>query len=178
MAEYACGLDYSGAFGASLAQAAGENLIEKAFRIFWDYKFPEIKTRIASRAAKPPYFHWHLQKNLPVAAGMGGGSSDAAAALRLLENWARGIGMAPSPRSELLALAANLGSDVPVCLFPEPSRMQERGEKISPYLIALPPKSREKSAGIDVVLFNPAIALATKAVFAEFAQARTYKRAS
>ena len=171
-AESACGLEYTGAFGASLSQAMGENLIEKALRIFWDYKFPQNNPQLANGSRKSPNFHWHLQKNLPIAAGMGGGSSDAAAALRLLENWAQFIGMSPSPRHELLALAANLGSDVPVCLFPEPSRMQERGEKISPYLIDLLPNDREIPPGVNVILFNPSIALETKAVFAEFAQER------
>ncbi|MCX8506850.1 MAG: 4-(cytidine 5'-diphospho)-2-C-methyl-D-erythritol kinase [Alphaproteobacteria bacterium] len=177
--ESNCALEYTGAFGATLAQAADANLIEKACRSYKEYKFPQIKPQLASSAAKPPYFHWHfhwkLQKNLPIAAGVGGGSSDAAAALRLLEQWAQSQGMTPSPRHELLALAANLGSDVPVCLFPEPSRMQERGEKISPYLIDLPPKTQEKSLGINVILFNPSIALATKAVFAEFARERQIK---
>lgn len=83
-----------------------------------------------------------LEKNLPVASGIGGGSADAAAVLRAL-------GAAPE-RSEVL------GADVPVCLAGRPSRMQGRGEILTP-LSALPP--------LHVVLVNPRLGLSTPAVF-------------
>jgi 4-diphosphocytidyl-2-C-methyl-D-erythritol kinase len=94
-----------------------------------------------------------LVKTLPQAAGLGGGSSDAAAALRLL---ARLWDVEPlSPDApEVLAL----GSDVPVCLqAPVPARMRGRGEVVDP-LPPLPP--------CGLVLVNPGAPLATAEVFA------------
>jgi 4-diphosphocytidyl-2-C-methyl-D-erythritol kinase len=91
-----------------------------------------------------------LAKRIPVAAGLGGGSSDAAAALRLL---ARLWGMPPATP----ALAVTLGADVPVCLAPRPARMQGIGEVLSP-APALP-------SGLGLVLANPRVPLATPPVF-------------
>ncbi len=90
-----------------------------------------------------------LQKNLPVASGIGGGSSDAAAALRLLSRLWR----VPIPDG----LAAALGADVPVCLDPRPRHMAGIGEVLSP-APSIPP--------CGLVLVNPGLALATRAVFA------------
>jgi len=96
---------------------------------------------------------FHLDKNLPVAAGIGGGSADAGAALRLL---ARANDLArDDPRLHDAARAT--GADVPVCLDPRPRLMCGIGEKLSPAL-ALP--------RLAAVLVNPGTALATKAVFA------------
>ena len=96
---------------------------------------------------------FHLDKHLPVAAGIGGGSADAAAALRLL---ARSNGIAPDdPRLHDAACAT--GADVPVCLDPRTRLMRGIGEKLSPAL-ALPRQ--------HAVLVNPGVALATRAVFA------------
>src|SRR6187455_2273856 len=75
-----------------------------------------------------------LIKRIPVAAGLGGGSADAAAALRLL---AQANGLAPDdPR--LLDAAAATGADVPVCLDPRPRLMRGAGEVLSAAL-PLPP---------------------------------------
>jgi len=96
---------------------------------------------------------FHLEKNLPVAAGLGGGSADAAAALRLL---ARANALsANDPR--LYAAARATGADVPVCLDPRPRLMRGIGEILSEPL-ALPP--------VAVILVNPGAALSTKTVFA------------
>jgi 4-diphosphocytidyl-2-C-methyl-D-erythritol kinase len=96
---------------------------------------------------------FHLDKNLPVAAGLGGGSADAAAALRLL---ARANALSPGdPR--LYAAAYATGADVPVCLDPRPRLMSGIGEILSEPL-ALPP--------LAAILVNPGAALATKLVFA------------
>ncbi len=90
-----------------------------------------------------------LEKHLPVASGIGGGSADAAATLRLL---ARLFGLpAPSPE---LALA--LGADVPVCLASTPCIMRGIGEDISP-APALPT--------FGLALVNPGIGVATAAIF-------------
>ena len=93
-----------------------------------------------------------LTKVLPVAAGLGGGSADAAAALRLL---ARLWGL-PLPRAEeTLAL----GADVPVCLAGRAARMRGIGERLDP--VDLPP--------FWLVLANPGVPVSTPAVFAALA---------
>lgn len=92
-----------------------------------------------------------LDKHLPVSSGIGGGSSDAAAALRVLSRlWGRPM---PAPTA-----AAALGADVPVCLDPRPRRMAGIGATLSD-LPSLPP--------CWLVLANPGVAVATPAVFAE-----------
>lgn len=87
-----------------------------------------------------------LEKHLPAAAGIGGGSSDAAAALRLLSGLA---GRPIPPGSEAL------GADVPVCLVPESTRMRGIGEALAP--VALP--------ALPAVLVNPGVEVPTGAVF-------------
>lgn len=131
---------------ATQAGAAGDNLVLKAARA--------LKARISSAALGA----FHLDKSLPVAAGLGGGSADAGAALRLL---ARANGIAgDDPRLHEAARAT--GADVPVCLDRRPRLMRGIGEKLSGPLV-LPP--------LPAVLVNPEIALATKLVFAGWAPA-------
>jgi 4-diphosphocytidyl-2-C-methyl-D-erythritol kinase len=96
-----------------------------------------------------------LTKNLPVAAGLGGGSSDAAAALRLL---ARANQM-QSDDPRILDVARRLGADVPVCLDPRARLMRGVGEILSDPIHI--PK-------LSVVLVNPGAALPTKRVFARY----------
>ena len=93
-----------------------------------------------------------LDKRLPVASGIGGGSADAAAALRLL---ARLWGLPLPPAEALLGL----GADVPVCLAGTACRMRGIGEELEP--VALPP--------FWLVLANPGVPVATGAVFAGLA---------
>jgi 4-diphosphocytidyl-2-C-methyl-D-erythritol kinase len=94
-----------------------------------------------------------LDKRLPVAAGLGGGSADAAAALRLI---ARANNLA-SDAPRFYEAARATGADVPVCLNPRARVMRGIGELLSEPL-NLPP--------LPAVLVNPGAALATKAVFA------------
>ena len=68
-----------------------------------------------------------LEKNLPVAAGIGGGSADAAATLRALNM----LWELNRTEDELLDLARSLGSDVPACLLSRPCWMEGRGEHVS-----------------------------------------------
>ena len=89
-----------------------------------------------------------LDKRLPVAAGIGGGSADAAAALRLL-----------SAGKDVTALAARLGADVPACLLSATARGEGRGDRVRP--VDIP-----ELAGTPVLLVNPGIPLATADVFA------------
>jgi 4-diphosphocytidyl-2-C-methyl-D-erythritol kinase len=129
--------------GATAAQAGGDadNLVFKAARA------------LAARVPSVTLGAFHLDKNLPVAAGLGGGSSDAAAAIRLI---VRANGLAPN-NPHLYEAARATGADVPVCLNPRPRVMRGTGEKLSEPL-TLPP--------LPAVLVNPGVALATKDVFA------------
>lgn len=93
-----------------------------------------------------------LEKNLPVAAGIGGGSADAAAALRLLTRF---WGVAPTAH-ETAGIALTLGADIPVCLESRARRMTGIGDVLTP-LPAMP------SAGL--LLANPGLPCPTPAVF-------------
>ena len=126
---------------AAAAGEGGDNLVHKAARA------------LAARRPGLTLGAFDLDKRLPVAAGLGGGSSDAAAALRLLAE-ANGIAR---DDADLHAAARATGADVPVCLDPRPRIMRGIGERLSAPL-ALPP--------LPAVLVNPGVALPTKAVFA------------
>jgi 4-diphosphocytidyl-2-C-methyl-D-erythritol kinase len=128
---------------AAQAGATADNLVLKAARALAD----RVPTVGAGTFA--------LEKRLPVAAGLGGGSADAAAALRLL---ARANNLA-SDDPLLYAAARATGADVPVCLDPRTRLMRGVGEILSnPF--KLPP--------LQGVLVNPGVALATKAAFARW----------
>lgn len=95
----------------------------------------------------------HLEKHLPVASGVGGGSADAAATLRLLTRlWDIGP-------EHAAAIAPGLGADVPACLLAEPCRGMGAGDRLK--RVALP-----ELAGKPVLLVNPRVPLSTAAVFA------------
>ena len=99
-----------------------------------------------------------LEKHLPAAAGLGGGSSDAAAALRALNRlWGLGL-----ESSELMAVGDRIGADVPVCVAAASSRIRGVGEHVTPL-----PRLPE----VHLVLANPARALSTASVFAGLAGA-------
>jgi len=119
----------------------GDNLILKAAKAALDTA-PNLRLG-----------RFRLVKLLPVAAGLGGGSADAAAALRLI---ARANGGA-LPESALTELAPKLGSDVTVCLDSQPALITGRGEKVEAV-------SGFPSCG--VLLANPGPPLATEAVYA------------
>lgn len=94
-----------------------------------------------------------LDKQLPVAAGLGGGSADAAAALRLLDR------SRPAPLGlwRLAEIGAAIGSDLPACVHARTVRMRGRGERLDP-VVGLP--------DIWLALVNPGVELATGPVFA------------
>lgn len=126
---------------AQLAGPDEENLVLRAARSL--QQAAGIERGMAAR----------LVKNIPAAAGLGGGSADAAAALRgLAQLWRIDPG-----RVDLQALALGLGADVPVCLHGRPSFVGGIGEDIE----VAPPLP-----GAGLLLVNPGVALATPAVFA------------
>lgn len=130
-----------GRYAAALAAAPQDNLVWRAAE------------RFAAATGHPAAAALTLFKNLPVASGIGGGSSDAAATVKLLAELWR-VDLAPG---KLKALAASLGADVPVCLVGRAAWLGGVGELIEP-VRALPPAA--------VLLVNPGVELPTAAVFA------------
>jgi len=129
--------------GESAAQAGAidDNLVLKAARA------------LAAEVPGLKLGRFTLDKRLPVAAGLGGGSSDAGAALRLL---ARANRIALDD-ARLRRVARRIGADVPVCVDPSPRRMRGIGEILSVPL-AIPP--------LAAVLVNPGVPVPTRDVFA------------
>jgi 4-diphosphocytidyl-2-C-methyl-D-erythritol kinase len=130
-----------GPYAAALAGEA-DNLVMRAARA------------LLARVGRPcAPLRLTLDKRLPVASGLGGGSSDAGAALRLLrEAWAPDLADA-----DLEAVAAGLGSDGAACLWGRPVLAQGRGERLSP---------APGMPALDAVLVNPNVAVSTPAVYA------------
>ena len=131
-------LTVDGPFAEGLA-AEGDNLVLRAARAL------AVEIGITPRA------HIKLTKNLPIASGIGGGSADAAAALRLLASL-NNLSL-DDPRLRKVALAT--GADVPVCLFSRACDMTGVGEQLLP--LALP--------SMPCVMVNPRVPVATKDVF-------------
>jgi 4-diphosphocytidyl-2-C-methyl-D-erythritol kinase len=135
-------LSVTGPFAGEL-EAEADNLVLRAARsLAAQYAMP--------LGAIPPGGKLVLEKNLPVASGIGGGSADAAAALRLL---GRFWGLDPSG---LGRLAGGLGADVPVCLAGRPALMSGIGD----VLVSAP-----ALPDVGIVLVNPGVAVSTPAVF-------------
>ena len=96
----------------------------------------------------------HLDKRLPIASGIGGGSADAAAALRLLSRmWGTEDHVA-----SLEPIAAKLGADVPACLHSTAMRASGRGDQLEPIDLGI--------SGAPVMIINPRVELSTAEVFA------------
>ncbi len=134
-------LEIDGPFAAA-AEGNGGNLILTAADVF------------ASVTGCEPRGAFHLTKNIPVAAGLGGGSADAAATFRLLVR-VHGV---PSDPATLIPSARVIGADVPVCLASQPAFMTGIGERLHP----LPPVEP-----VPALLVNPMTPLATRDVFRE-----------
>lgn len=133
------GLQISGPFAAGLSEAP-DNLVLRAERA--------LREEIAGLRSG----RFHLVKRLPVASGIGGGSADAAAALRLL---ARLNGL-PLSHPALLAAAGRIGADVPVCLEARARVMAGIGERLGPPL---------RLPRLLALLVNPGVAVETAPVF-------------
>lgn len=137
--------EVTGPFGAGLAGA--DNLVVRA------------ATALLSRIPGPkPPVRLILDKRLPVAAGLGGGSADAGAALRLL----REALALPAPDEALAEIAAALGADGAACLWGRTVIAEGRGERLSP-APAMP--------ALDAVLVNPGVPASTAAVYRAFDEA-------
>jgi 4-diphosphocytidyl-2-C-methyl-D-erythritol kinase len=134
-------LQVAGEFAGAAGQGP-DNLVIRAARMLAEAAGIEAKAAL------------HLEKHIPVAAGLGGGSADAAAALRLL-NRVWGLDW---PQARLVALAAGLGADVPACVVSRTCFGTGKGED----LCAWP----GETAGTAVLLVNPRVAVPTGPVFA------------
>lgn len=139
-------LTVEGPFAFSLRDSS-DNLILKAVRF--------ARERLAGYGLNLPALRVRLVKRLPVAAGIGGGSADAAAILRLILKAVAEVDDESATRT-ILEEADRLGADVPVCLHGRPVRMTGIGEKLSPIPV-LP--------DLPILLVNPNIPVATPAVF-------------
>ncbi len=141
-AEPASGLSLSlTGEGAETLKDEPHNLVLKAA---WALRAVVEKPELGARLT--------LDKRLPAAAGLGGGSADAAATLRLLNRlWDLGL-----DTRQLADIASAVGADVPACVHSRPLRMRGTGERIEP-LIAWP--------DLPAVILHPGEALSTASVF-------------
>lgn len=130
--------------GATGLQDEPKNLVLKAaFALRAAVDRPELSASLT------------LHKHLPIASGLGGGSADAAAALRALARfWDLDLSM-----KQLAEIGSVVGSDVPACVHSRPLLMRGRGERLSP-LIAWP--------RLHAVIANPGRPVSTKDVFAAY----------
>jgi len=133
------GLDVDGPTATAAGDVA-DNLVLRAAKA------------LAARVPDLRLGRFALTKELPVAAGIGGGSADAAAALRLLAQL-NGLG----DDARLMEAARATGADVPVCLDPRPRVMRGIGDILSPPLALL---------ALPAVMVNPGVPVPTKDVFA------------
>lgn len=134
----------SGQFADVLADDPGTNLVLRARDLL----------REASGGA--PHVRIHLEKNLPVASGIGGGSADAAATLRgLMRLWDLAL-----PAETVAALALKLGADVPMCLKSAPLIARGIGEEI---------ETADGLPSFAMVLANPLKGVSTPEVFRRLA---------
>jgi len=124
---------------------AQDNLATRAARLFLD----EFKLTTGVRI--------HLEKKVPVGAGLGGGSSDAATVLLVLRQLTRNN----CPDSKLAELASRLGSDIPFFIYQQPAICRGRGEIIEPF------KLKESYQGL---LVHPGFGVSTPWAYKTYAQ--------
>ncbi|MDP3748589.1 MAG: 4-(cytidine 5'-diphospho)-2-C-methyl-D-erythritol kinase [Phenylobacterium sp.] len=146
----ALALRLNGPFAAGLPSQDADNLVLRATRALM----------ARARGPQPP-LALSLDKRLPVAAGLGGGSSDAGAALRLVRE-ALGLTL---DDGELEAIAAELGADGAACLWGRPVLAQGRGERLSP-APGLP--------ALEAVLVNPGVSVSTPEIYRAFDAAGSF----
>lgn len=136
----------TGAFAPALPDLPAEDLTARAV------------AGLSEICGRAPEFTIALEKNIPVAAGLGGGSADAAGAIRLIcREW--GVGL---DDPQVRALAEGLGADVPMCLYSRPAWVAGAGEQVTPVAAC---------ADIHLLLVNPRVPLSTAQVFGAYAPA-------
>ena len=140
----------AGPFAGQVGHAATDNICARAL---CDYR--EAGGRIGPLAI-------HIEKHIPVGAGLGGGSADAAALLRWLQAQAK----TPLAQQTLFDLACNLGADVPACLTGKALRMRGIGDRI---------EILEPAPTGPVLLASPGVFLSTAQMFRDLASSRSGK---
>ena len=138
--------EIDGPFSSGLHGDASDNLVMRATNA--------LLARI--KGPRPP-FRLLLTKALPIAAGLGGGSSDAGAALRLVRDALE----LPIDDDELLRIAADLGADGAACFTAAPMIAEGRGERLMP---------APRTPVLDAVLVNPGVPCPTGAVYRAYDQ--------
>lgn len=136
----------AGPFGPGLPTDA-DNILHRTIAV--------ARQVLADAGLRLPPLSVTLDKRLPVAAGIGGGSADAAALLRMIGD------AVPTVRDALVAEATTLGADVPMCIAGRAARVSGIGEEIEP-LAHLP--------ALHMLLVNPGVPVSTPAVFAALEQ--------
>lgn len=138
----------TGPFADALPDRAAEDLTARAI------------TGLAEICGRRPDVSVTLEKHIPVAAGLGGGSADAAAAIRLLcREWDVDHN---DPR--VRAFTETLGADVPMCLYSRPAWIAGTGEQVTPVA---------DCAALNLLLVNPLVPLSTAQVFGAYAPNET-----
>lgn len=132
-------LSYSGPFAETLSRQSGTDLVEKAAHAY------------AEACGCSPAISLHLEKNLPIASGIGGGSADAAAVLKGLSHYWGAL-----PAEKLQQIALSLGADVPMCLSGKAAIARGIGEELT--ILPAFPK-------LSLLLVNPMIQIPTPAIF-------------
>lgn len=134
-------LTVDGPQAAALAALGDDNLVLRSARL------------LAAHAGIAPHAALHLEKRLPVAAGIGGGSSDAATTLLALSRlWGLSL-----DKKELCELGVRLGADVPACVYRRAVWVSGIGERVEP---------AEPLPDAGILVANPRLTLPTAAVFA------------
>lgn len=143
-------LEITGPFSSTLLQTLNQNIVLSAARA------------LADAASIPAVAKISLVKNLPIAAGLGGGSADAAAVLRILKI----LWNLDSLDLDLQSIAISLGADVPGCLASKPSFIGGIGDRViqSPIL----PR-------VGLLLVNPLLPLSTSTIFNSFTQRPSFE---
>lgn len=137
-------LTFSGPFGGYLQADPATNLVLKARDM--------MRGAAHAKGLPCPPVHIHLEKNLPLSSGIGGGSADAAAVLKALNQiWTTGLTC-----GELADIGLALGADVPMCLYGKPLIASGVGEVITP-MHGLP--------DLALVLVNPGVGVSTPQIF-------------
>ena len=136
----------TGPFAKTLEAAGGDSLCRK------------VVTLIREAGFSLPPLYIKLEKNIPLGGGLGGGSSDAAALLRVI---ARNLLPKQIKNEQLYNIAQEIGADVPVCLMPDWQIMTSTGTQTQPASLPF-----SMDAPIYTVLANPQIHLSTAEIFA------------
>lgn len=130
-----------------------ENLVVRAARLFEE------------RNAKNSGYHLHLEKRIPVGAGLGGGSSDAAGALKLLNLYAD----RPFSSRELAGMAASLGADCPFFLNDGAMIARGAGERLE----AIPATADARLSGTELLLLKPSFGVPTGWAYRRMAERKS-----